>query len=229
MSMILNIDTAIDIATVSIAKNGQLIGRLSNAQQKDHGGFLQPAIQRLLRDSALSIHELDAIAISAGPGSYTGLRVGMASAKGLSYALKKPLITINTLEILAWAAISERASAAMTSSGLYCPMIDARRNEVFTAVYDKNLQRVLAPSALILDKDSFAKTLLNSEVVFFGNGSPKWKTLCENISAIFIELLDNHLGMCQLSFRRFQSQSFADLAYSDALYLKEFHDGTGAN
>src|SRR5665647_1392282 len=107
MSIILNIDTAIDIAYISIAKDGEIVEAMSNTEKKDHGGFLQPAIQTLLKNTSISIKELDAIAISAGPGSYTGLRVGMASAKGLCYALNKPLIAIGTLEILAFSAILE--------------------------------------------------------------------------------------------------------------------------
>ncbi|MCW3089272.1 MAG: tsaB [Ferruginibacter sp.] len=225
MNIILNIDTAVDVASVSIAKDGEIMARASNSQQKDHGGFLQPAIASLLKDTGISIQELDAIAISAGPGSYTGLRVGMATAKGLCYALKKPLITINTLEILASAAISQFNEKSLKDSPLFCPMIDARRNEVFTAMYHQNLREVLKPVALVLDQNSFAKSLLNSRVFFFGNGSEKWKLFCSSSNANFIELADNHMAMSKLADRLYRLDEFADLAYSTPFYLKEFYTG----
>jgi tRNA threonylcarbamoyladenosine biosynthesis protein TsaB len=175
MSVILNIDTALDIACISIAKDGVVINSVSNTEQKDHGGFLQPAIKALLDDATISVGDLDAVAIAAGPGSYTGLRVGMASAKGLCYALKKPLITVGTLEILTFAAVQQYNNTTISSSSLLCPMIDARRMEVFTALYDFSLKPVLDPFALVLDENSFAKSLLKNQVLFFGNGSAKWE------------------------------------------------------
>ena len=146
MSLILNIDTATDIAHISISKSGVILDSVTNKEQKDHGSFLQPAIQQLLKNNFISIQELDAIAISAGPGSYTGLRVGMASAKGLCFALEKPLITISSLEIIAYAAILEAGTQTANTGVLFCPMIDARRMEVFTALFSPELEPVLEPN-----------------------------------------------------------------------------------
>jgi tRNA threonylcarbamoyladenosine biosynthesis protein TsaB len=230
MSLILNIDTAIDIASVSVSNNGEIIAQSSNNEQKDHGGFLQPAIQALLKNAAVSKAELDAIAISAGPGSYTGLRVGMASAKGLCYALNKPLITIGTLEILAFAAILETGKKALSSSSmLFCPMIDARRMEVFTALYDQHLLSLLEPCAMILDENSFANRFLKNKIWFFGNGAKKWELICRHENAAFIPVLNNSLAMSKLAYKKYEYDDFADLAYSEPLYLKEFFGGKAQN
>ena len=174
MSLILNIDTAITTASISISIDGNILGEAFNTEQRDHGAFIQPAIQSIAKNKGISLTELSAVAVVAGPGSYTGLRVGMASAKGLCYALGKPLITIGTLEMLAYQAISQANINQNDMPILFCPMIDARRMEVFTAVYDKNLNTILSPSALIIDKDSFANLLLNNKIIFFGDGADKF-------------------------------------------------------
>ncbi len=229
MSLILNIDTAIETAYINIANDGVIVDAVSNTEQKDHGGFLQPAIQALLKKKGISINELDAIAVSAGPGSYTGLRVGMASAKGLCYALNKPLITIGTLEIVAFAAILQTSNGTFVTSPLFCPMIDARRMEVFTALYDQHLRPVLEPCALILDENSFANNLLKNQILFFGNGSKKWNLLCSHENALFIPVLSNPLAMSKLTYEKYQDNDFTNLAYSEPFYLKEFFGGPAKN
>jgi len=229
MSLILNIDTAIDTAFISIAKDGEIIAVMSNAAQKDHGGFLQPAIKEMLKITGITMKDLDAVSISVGPGSYTGLRVGMASAKGLCYALNKPLITIGTLEILAFAAIVASGNTPNPGTLLLCPMIDARRMEVFTALYNHQLAPVLAPCAMILDENSFANRLLKNKILFFGNGAKKWELICRNENAIFKPIFNNPLAMSKLAHDKFKDKDFADLAYTEPLYLKEFFDGTKQN
>ncbi len=226
MSVILNIDTAIDIAHVIISKDGEIVDVLSNTAQKDHGSFLQPAIQQLLKNNQIPINQIEAIAVAAGPGSYTGLRVGMASAKGLSYALNKPLITIGSLEILALSAIMEQRKNRLSITTLFCPMIDARRMEVFTALYNEQLNPVIDPCAMILDENSFANSLLKNQVLFFGNGAKKWEQICRNENAIFMPVLNNTLAMSKLAYDKFKNNDFADLAYSEPFYLKEFFDGS---
>jgi tRNA threonylcarbamoyladenosine biosynthesis protein TsaB len=225
MSTILNIDTATDIASVSIAKQGAILAEMSNGVQKNHGSFLQPAIHDLLKKTGILFKEIDGIAISAGPGSYTGLRVGMASAKGLSFALNKPLLAIGTLEILAYATILQVRASSQEHEILICPMIDARRMEVFTAVYDKDMNVVMEPSALILSPDSFANWLLKNKVFFAGSGVSKWKRICTHSNAEFIELESNALAMSILSYDKYSNNTFADVAYSQPIYLKEFHGG----
>jgi tRNA threonylcarbamoyladenosine biosynthesis protein TsaB len=225
MSVILNIDTATDIAHISLSKAGVILDSLTNADQKDHGSFLQPAIQKLLKNNFIPIQELDAIALSAGPGSYTGLRVGMASAKGLCFALQKPLITISSLEIIAYAAILEAPLQTVSTEVLFCPMIDARRMEVFTALYSPELEPVLEPTALVIDQDSFGKYLLGNKIFFVGNGAAKWELICKNANALFPSNESNPLAMNKLSFKKYENKDFTDLAYSEPSYLKEFFEG----
>ncbi|MBK8521914.1 MAG: tRNA (adenosine(37)-N6)-threonylcarbamoyltransferase complex dimerization subunit type 1 TsaB [Ferruginibacter sp.] len=224
MSLILQIDTASDNAHVSLAKNGQLLHWLSSESQKEHAAFLQAAIQQLIKSVDINIKEVDAVAVTAGPGSYTGLRVGMASAKGLCYALKKPLITIGTLEVLT-------ASALQLFPGdhedlLYCPMIDARRMEIFTAIYKHDLSIVLKPCAMILDELSFENELKNNRIVFFGSGSDKWKLICPDSyrdeHAIFKTVSISPKSFGTAAYALFSEKKFTELAYSVPVYLKEF-------
>ena len=220
MSLILNIDTASENAHVSLAKYGMVLHSLSNESQKEHAAFLQAGIQQLMKSVNINLKDVDAIAVTAGPGSYTGLRVGMASAKGLCYALKKPLITISTLEVLTASALEFFPTD--NKDLLYCPMMDARRMEVFTAVYKHDLTIRLQPCAMILDELSFEKDLFNNQIVFFGSGSDKWKLICKHENAVFktVSLLPKSLGKSTNAL--FLEKKFTELAYSEPLYLKEF-------
>jgi tRNA threonylcarbamoyladenosine biosynthesis protein TsaB len=220
MGLILNIDTASEKAHVSFAKDGLLINSLSSESQKGHASFLQTAIQQLAKNSGIALQDMDAVAITAGPGSYTGLRVGMASAKGLCYALKIPLITINTLEVLTASALQLFQNT--NDPLLFCPMMDARRMEVYTAVYKKDLTIQLAPCAMILDGSSFKKELTDNKIMFFGSGSDKWKLVCNHAHAVF-----EHVSILPEAFSkqaniRFSEKKFTELAYSEPFYLKEF-------
>ena len=221
MSLILNIDTATETAHVSVAKDGNVLQLLINESQKDHASFLQIAIQQLMKSTTMHLNDVDAIAVTAGPGSYTGLRVGMASAKGLCYALNKPLIALNTLEVLTTAVIQQLNTEIDT---LFCPMIDARRMEVFTALYNKTLTAQLLPCAMILDSASFTQQLNQHKIVFFGSGATKWKVIYDHGNASFATVSNLPAAMASLSYTRFAKQHFADLAYSEPFYLKEFQD-----
>lgn len=224
--MILSIDTATDQASVTIAENGEVIGTFTNDNQKDHAAWVQVAINNLLQQKGVAMQQLQAIAITAGPGSYTGLRVGMATAKGLCFALQIPLITINTLQVMAYAAINQLGSEAshMALPLCYCPMIDARRMEVFTAVYDEQLQEIIAPKAMILDELSFKEELNNRSLVCFGNGSLKWKIVSRYPNVLFInEKIDIAKSLAKLAASMHLKQNFANLAYTEPVYLKEFY------
>jgi len=224
--MILNIDTATDQASVSISQNGDVIGALTNDNQKDHAGWVQVAINSLLHKEGVTMQQLQAIAITAGPGSYTGLRVGMATAKGLCFALQIPLITINTLQVMANGAIDQWVSKAenMAPPLCFCPMIDARRMEVFTAVYDATLQEIVAPKAMILDELSFKEELNSQSLVCFGNGSLKWENVSRYPNVLFIdEKIDIAKSLAKLATSLYLKQNFANLAYAEPVYLKEFY------
>ena len=220
MGLILNIDTADQLASICLAKEGHIIGILENADQKDHASWLHVAVRKLLAEGGNSLNQLDAVAITAGPGSYTGLRVGMAAAKGFCFALDKPLISENTLKVMALAGLEQTKN---NSDILICPMIDARRMEVFTAVYDSTLQELMAPSALILEPNSFEIFFKNHELLFFGSGSEKWKTItnAHNIRLLPSPALAPFLSV--ISFQKFKGAQFTDTIYAEPVYIKEFH------
>jgi tRNA threonylcarbamoyladenosine biosynthesis protein TsaB len=216
VSLILNIDTAVQTASICISKDGENIDLIINPFQKDHAAWLHIAIHELLQQHHLSLNNLDAIAVSAGPGSYTGLRVGMATAKGLCYALKLPFITVSTLQMMAVAALKE-------PTDLLCPMIDARRMEVFTAIYNKSLTQVISPTNTILS-EAFLKDLLEQHTItFFGNGSTKFSQLINNKNAVFKQLEANASHLAKLSNTLYTQKKFSDLAYSEPFYGKEFY------
>lgn len=224
MSLILNIDTALETAFVSIANDGVTIQETFNKEQKDHGAFLQPAIASLLKKANISINELDAVAVVNGPGSYTGLRVGMASAKGICYAIKKPLITVGSLPLLASQAIAENNILKNEIPLLFCPMIDARRLEVFTAIYNNDLQIVETPGALVLNEHCFVNFLLKNKILFFGNGDEKWAKICKSDNALHKSIIINTLYMSIFSYKLFCAKNFSDNAYAEPLYIKEFYN-----
>lgn len=222
MSHILNIDSSTEVASVSMAKDGIIISALSNNIQKDHAVFIHTAIEKLTIQSGISLVSMDAIAVTIGPGSYTGLRVGLAAAKGLSYALKKPLITISTLEAMAKQAIMNEDFPEKYN---YCPMIDARRMEVFTALYNADMQELMPAAALIIDADSFGFALNEKPVLFFGSGMQKWMSLANHKHAFFADVHDISRAISLRSFEKLLQKSFADIALSAPLYVKEFFDG----
>lgn len=220
MALLLCIDTSTTHASVALSKDGVLIGIKTNQNQRDHASFLQPAIHSLLKEANQTHKDLNAIAVTSGPGSYTGLRVGFASAKGLAYALDIPLISIETTLVMSVAA----SSLLKTEEGAFlCPMIDARRMEVFTALYSMKLQPVSPISALILTPESLAKQLKASRIFFFGDGSIKWQTICAHPNALFIEVKWNAADMVGLASKFFEENNFSSLAYSVPVYGKEFH------
>jgi tRNA threonylcarbamoyladenosine biosynthesis protein TsaB len=221
MALILQIDTATEHASICLSSNGLPLHSLESADQKNHGSFLQPAIQEIMKIAGIKLSQLDAIAVSEGPGSYTGLRVGLASAKGLCYALEKPLITINTLQLIAVAAIQEKAAQA--SDYWYVPMIDARRMEVFTAIYDATLTMMEAPSAKVLDESSFLSIFSNKSLIFCGSGSKKFQGICAQQNAHFSVIQHQASDMSALAFNALESNTFANLAYCEPFYLKSFY------
>jgi len=195
----------------------------SNTQQRDHAAWIHNAIQLMMDNADLSMKDLSAIAVSAGPGSYTGLRVGMASAKGLSYALQIPMISINTLGIMANAAIANWSNKDDIKDYLFVPMIDARRMEVFTAIYDLQLKNILAPQAMVLEEDSFNVWLKDYRLIFFGNGHEKCRNLIIHENARFQDITFSASDMISPAYSNFQAKNFADLAYTEPFYTKAFY------
>lgn len=215
-NLILQINTALSEASVSISVNGELLGERVNPAQKEHAGFVQPAIQDLCKSLKIQLKNIQAIAVVNGPGSYTGLRVGLSAAKGICYALDLPLICINTLE---WMAYGNRNQ----HTDLICPMIDARRMEVFTAVFDTEMSELMQPQPMLLEETSFMNWLHQKSIAFIGDGAGKWKELCNNSNAFFPMAHHDVLSLSDLSYKKYLLKQFADLAYCEPFYTKEFH------
>lgn len=221
MALILNIDTATEKGSISLSKDGISLSISENGEQKDHAFWLHTAVEKIMAGNGFSMRDLDAVAVTSGPGSYTGLRVGMAAAKGFCYGLQIPLVTENTLKVMAFAAREQVAS-----TDFLCPMIDARRMEVFIAVYQNDMVEHLPVTAMIIDEKSFADLLRDHSVSFFGGGSYKCKHLITSSNALFSEINYNagYLGI--LSFLRYLQREFTELAYSEPAYTKEFYTHT---
>ena len=215
---ILQINTAFSEASIGISKNGELLAESTNPDQHDHAAFLQPAILELCNNVQISLKALKAVSVVNGPGSYTGLRVGLSSAKGICYALNIPIICINTLEWMAFGNLGNETT-------LICPMIDARRSEVFTAIYDKKMVPTVQPTAMVLDEKSFASWLNEYSIGFVGNGAEKWQAICSHPNATFPSSKQNASHLSTMSYNSFLKNDFADLAYSEPYYIKEFFTG----
>ena len=218
MSYILNIETATKSCSVALSKNGQLIGCHEEVSERySHSEQLTLFIQELLTQNGLSQQDLDAIAFSSGPGSYTGLRIGLSTAKGLCYALEIPLISVSTLEAMAQLMIDKHPMKIM------CPMIDARRMEVFYALFG-SIQNPI--TAKVIDQDSFAEELEKYPLLFFGDGADKCQQVLTHSNAYFeLGIYPSARGMLELAFQKFSKKDFEDLAYYEPFYLKEFVAG----
>ncbi len=219
MPLILSIDTATEIASVCLSKDSNILSLRENHIQKDHAGFVNVAIDELFADAKLTLKDIDAVAVTSGPGSYTGLRVGLATAKGLCYALQKPLITLNTLHVMTTAAI---AATHNDEVDLYCPMIDARRMEVFTGLFTATLAEVLPPMAMELNHNSFDTYIVLNKILYFGNGSTKFQPLITKNNASFLTIQHNATHLVSLAEQSFTTERFTDIAYSEPNYLKAF-------
>jgi len=228
MSLILVLETATPVCSVALARNGELLSLSESTAPNAHAGVITLFIEKLFRETALSYSDLDAVAVSMGPGSYTGLRIGVATAKGLCYALDKPLLAIPTLEAMASGMLKDEGRGTKAGSGmLYCPMIDARRMEVYCAVYDEHLREVRPTEAVIVNEHSFEELLNNQPLLFAGNGEAKCKeTLSGSSNALFLDhFRPSARFLTGLAEERFRKTQFEDLAYFEPFYLKDFIAG----
>ena len=216
-SPILLINTALEEASVGIAMDGKLLNQMLNPIQKEHASFLHPAIQSICKNNGITLKDLKAVSVINGPGSYTGLRVGLSAAKGICYANQLPLIGINTL---AWMAFGNKEKAV----DLVIPMIDARRMEVFTAVYSKKMDIVVPPTNLILEELSYAEHLGNHQALFIGDGVPKWMSICKHENAKFDKGIHNETHHAALAEMYYTNQEYASLFETVPFYTKEFHN-----
>jgi len=224
MALILNIETSTAICSAALAKDGKLIGLQESSEHNVHAEKLAAFVDTLMGQAALPYSALNAIAVGTGPGSYTGLRIGTSTAKGLCYALNKPLIAIPTLKAMAMAS----AALLKRKDICYCSLIDARRLEVYTAIYTFEGNNVLPVEAKILDELSFTDILKDAGIAFAGDGMPKMKKLSppEDTRRIWLdEIYASSENMINLSEEAYSNKQFADVAYYEPFYLKDFVAG----
>ncbi|MFZ4455696.1 MAG: tRNA (adenosine(37)-N6)-threonylcarbamoyltransferase complex dimerization subunit type 1 TsaB [Bacteroidales bacterium] len=220
MAVILNIETSTSVCSVALSKDGMVVFNRHNFDGQSHATHLGVFMQEALEYAQTNDLTLEAVAISCGPGSYTGLRIGVSTAKGLCFAKDIPLIAINTLEVLACELLFD---FNIDEEALLCPMIDARRMEVYAAIYDRSLNALKPVSADIIDETSYRELLENHKIIFFGNGAEKCKVSLSHPNATFVA--DKHPladYMIALAEKAFNAEQFVDVAYFEPFYLKEF-------
>ena len=219
MAYIIQLETTTKQCSVALSYNGNCISKkVLLAEHFSHDEKLHVFIEEVLQEASVGFSELDAVAISKGPGSYTGLRIGVAAAKGLCFALDLPLIGIHTLELMVQPFIGKAEYA------FFIPMLDARRMEVYTAVFDNSKTWIQETNALVLEAQSFYDLLGDSPCLVFGNGASKFKTLQPKINAHFTETVSypSAEDMSRLAWLEFQKKIFEDLATFEPFYLKDF-------
>lgn len=227
MALILGIETATSICSVALVKDGKLLAIRESEGSKEHSAALTGYFAEVFTQAGFTYQQLEAIAVSMGPGSYTGLRIGVSSAKGLCYALNKPFIAIDTLKSLAWQALQQcEQQKTDTENILFCPMLDARRMEVYTAMFDNKLQLIEPVNACVVTENSFAAHA-DKEIVYFGDGAFKCISLFESKSKYtFLDSINlSAFSVCMLAESDFGNNNFADVAYCEPFYLKDFIAG----
>lgn len=225
MSLILCIETGTDICSVALAKDGRMVALRESDMGKDHARKVGVFTQELLRENGVEPDELDAVAVGKGPGSYTGLRIGVSFAKGLCYALGIPLIAIDSLRSLAACLVEEVEVGILDiedwEQTALCPMIDARRMEVYAELFDVNLNPLSEVVAEVVTDRSFYDVLLtHKKLVIFGNGAEKCSGILE--WAEYVSVAPSARGLCAEAERRFQAGQTEDVAYFEPFYLKDF-------
>lgn len=221
MALILNFDTSTSICSVALSQDDRVISHRENDEGKNHAFLITLFIDEVLKEADKKPGDLDAIAVSKGPGSYTGLRIGVSTAKGMAYALSIPVIALSTLKIMAAGYLSEKNT--VLENNLLCPMIDARRMEVYTGMFTPDLTEYRKISAEIIDEKSFAEIRKNHRMIIFGDGAKK----CENILKGEEIIIDREFAisarhMPLLAVDEYNARNFQDVAYFEPFYLKDF-------
>lgn len=226
MALILQIETATTACSVALAQDGNVLACKELNERNVHAEVITVFIEEVVATAGKTYADLDAVAVSSGPGSYTGLRIGVSTAKGLCYALDKPLIAVETLQ----AMTDGMAAQNPEKDTLLCPMIDARRMEVYTALFDSSGQRVKVTSAEIIDEHSFSDVLANQPVLFFGDGAEKCRSVLQSHgNAHFAaDFVNSARYLTKGALAKFAALQFEDIAYFEPFYLKDFIAGKKA-
>ena len=219
---ILYIETATDVCSVALSRGAEVIGLKEEAGGNNHAKHLLPFVDEVLKQSGCTVSDLNGVAVSVGPGSYTGLRIGVSTAKGIAYTAGIPVMAVGTLESIAQGA-RESWTDASTEPLQIVPMLDARRMEVFTTRYSFDMQSLEEVSAKIVDENTFAELLSEHKVLFCGNGMPKCREiLSANPNAFFAEVPVSAKNMLPAALRKWQNSDFENVAYFEPFYLKEY-------
>ncbi len=229
MSLILCIETGTNICSAALSHNGTLLSLRESEEGRDHAQKLASFIDELLRENDIDADELDAVAVGMGPGSYTGLRIGTSVAKGICYGADKPLIGVSSLKSLAMVAV-EDYNAGIIECGpiedmLLCPMIDARRMEVYSAVYDSAGNELSPVEARVIDESSLSNFMPDRQMLLFGGGALKCRDVMKRPGIVYASVAPSARGMAALADRKFRNGEFEDVAYFEPFYLKEFIAG----
>jgi tRNA threonylcarbamoyladenosine biosynthesis protein TsaB len=217
--IILNIETSTTVCSVAISNGGNILSYKEIDNGYSHAENLATFITTCLKEANIELINIDAVAVSKGPGSYTGLRIGVATAKGICYSIDKPLISVSTLQSMAM----EISNKIDNKEALFCPLLDARRMEVFTAIYSANNSIISPVEAKIIDNTSFQEEVLNNKIYFFGNGSEKCKQDITSENAIYIDnVYPSAKNIATLAYDKFIKKEFENVAYFEPYYLKDF-------
>ena len=215
MALLLHIETATDLTSVCISKDNTVLSLKNGSGPMKHSQELTLLIQDSMNELGLSFQALDAVSVSQGPGSYTALRVGTSVVKGICYAADKPLIAVDTLEALAY------STAQQIEADFYCPMIDARRKEVYMSFYNNEITCLKSRQSLILDSTTFAEYVQEGQTIAFsGNGSPKFKEMADRPEFLFSTVKCNAINSIPLALKSYKKKEFESIAYFEPLYLK---------
>ncbi|MBF8965294.1 tRNA (adenosine(37)-N6)-threonylcarbamoyltransferase complex dimerization subunit type 1 TsaB [Pontibacter sp. FD36] len=222
MPLLLALETSSTVCSVALYKGEDLLGASELQIEKSHSSHITVMISQLVENCGYTLHNLSAVAVSGGPGSYTGLRIGSSTAKGLCYSLDIPLLEVSTLYGLAKQAIDSVPNA---QHYLFCPMIDARRMEVYTCLLNSDLEELMPVTPVVLDEQSFQKQLTSQPIIFFGNGAGKFKKMVEgNKHALFVDSIQpSAKPIGQLAMAKYEQQAFEDVAYYEPFYLKDVY------
>ena len=223
--MILCLETSTAVCSVALVKEGNIVALRESLDGQNHAEKITIFIDEVMKEADVSYRDLDAVAVSKGPGSYTGLRIGVSTAKGLCYAMEKPLIAIDTLAAMACGFVESQKS--VSESNILCPMIDARRMEVYSAFFNEKLERTTETEALIIDENSFMELKQNHHLYLFGDGADKLLSLFENDENITVieKFHCSAAYMATLADKALKEKDFVDTAYFEPFYLKDFVPG----
>ena len=219
MALLLCIESAAEVCSVALARNGEVLACEESSHERDHAKLLAVFISKVFQQANSCPQDLNAVAVSQGPGSYTSLRIGVSTAKGLCYGTGKPLIAVGSLQSLAALAVQQ---GNVQPNDMLCPMLDARRMEVYTALYNAQCEPQSEVTAQVATEDSFAEILKKQRVLFFGSGAEKCRGVLQSSNAVFLSVQASARGMVKMAEQKFAQQQLEDVAYFEPFYLKDF-------